>query len=267
MRIIASLLACIGSCAVLAADSPAVLVTRGHAHNDYEHARPLLDALDKGFCSIEADIFLVDGQLLVGHSRSALKPQRTLQALYLDPLRQRVQANHGRVYPDGPTIILLIDVKTEAEPTYLSLREVLKNYAEMLTVFHEDRIEPKAISVIISGERARKLMEAEKTRLAAYDGRLEDLDQPSSPSFVPLVSASWPFHWRGDGPMPPEEQSKLRELVNEAHTQKRQIRFWGGPDIRAFWEVQYQCGVDWINTDNLRGLHEFMAAKAQSDKP
>ena len=62
---------------------------RAHAHNDYEHARPLLDALDQGFCSVEADIFLKDGQLLVAHTVLDLKPERTLQKLYLDPLRQR----------------------------------------------------------------------------------------------------------------------------------------------------------------------------------
>ena len=38
---------------------------RAHAHNDYEHPRPLLDALDHRFGSVEADIYLVDGQLLV----------------------------------------------------------------------------------------------------------------------------------------------------------------------------------------------------------
>ena len=31
---------------------------RAHAHNDYEHTRPLLDALECGFGSIEADIHL-----------------------------------------------------------------------------------------------------------------------------------------------------------------------------------------------------------------
>lgn len=36
---------------------------RAHAHNDYEHARPLLDALDHGFTSVEADVWLVDGEL------------------------------------------------------------------------------------------------------------------------------------------------------------------------------------------------------------
>src|SRR2546430_573705 len=68
-------------------------LTRAHAHNDYEHTRPLLDALDHGFCSIEADIWLVDGKLLVAHERGNVKPDRTLQALYLDPLRERVRWN------------------------------------------------------------------------------------------------------------------------------------------------------------------------------
>src|SRR5437660_12585606 len=73
-----------------------------HAHNDYEHKRPLFDALEHGFCSVEADIYLVDGQLLVAHNRSQVKPERTLQALYLDPLRELVKKNGGRVYPGGP---------------------------------------------------------------------------------------------------------------------------------------------------------------------
>ena len=73
-----------------------------HAHNDYEHQHPLLDALDQGFCSVEADIYLVEGQLLVAHNRKDVKPERTLQALYLDPLRERAKRNGGRIYPNGP---------------------------------------------------------------------------------------------------------------------------------------------------------------------
>src|SRR4051794_2449732 len=64
-------------------------LVHAHAHNDYEHARPLLDALDNGFCSVEADIHLVDGKLLVAHDRAHVRPDRTLQSLYLDPLRER----------------------------------------------------------------------------------------------------------------------------------------------------------------------------------
>src|SRR3954462_5482632 len=85
-----------------------------HAHNDYEHTRPLFDALDQGFCSVEADVFLRDDKLLVGHTAASLKPDRRLKPLYLDPLRDRVRANGGRVYRGGPPCWLLVDVKTEA---------------------------------------------------------------------------------------------------------------------------------------------------------
>src|SRR5438552_6105912 len=92
------------------AAGPVVPLIHTHAHNDYEHKRPLFDALDHGFCSVEADIFLVEGQLLVAHNRSQTKPERTLQSLYLDPLRARVKKNAGRVYPAGPEVTLLIDI-------------------------------------------------------------------------------------------------------------------------------------------------------------
>ncbi len=38
-----------------------IALPQAHAYHDYHHARPLLDALAHGFCSVEADVFLVDG--------------------------------------------------------------------------------------------------------------------------------------------------------------------------------------------------------------
>ncbi|HOC01345.1 MAG TPA: hypothetical protein PKM43_21675, partial [Verrucomicrobiota bacterium] len=109
-----------------AADKPAAPpLPRAHSHNDYEHPRPLLDALEHGFCSVEADIYAIDGQLLVAHDRARVDPKRTLQALYLDPLRDRVRSNHGRVFPGGPEFFLLIDFKTPADATWSALAPVL----------------------------------------------------------------------------------------------------------------------------------------------
>src|SRR4029079_16192267 len=93
------------------ASEPTPLI-HAHAHNDYEHARPLFDALDQGFCSVEADIYLVESKLLVAHERRMIKPERTLESLYLEPLRQRVKQKGGRVYPKGPEFTLLIDLKS-----------------------------------------------------------------------------------------------------------------------------------------------------------
>src|SRR5438105_6300377 len=112
-----AMLASVGGSRPLTADerpaSPVVPLRHAHAHNDYEHKRPLFDALDHGFCSVEADVFLVRGALLVGHTQLDLQPERTLEKLYLDPLRARIKANGGQVYKNGPTIWLLVDVKTE----------------------------------------------------------------------------------------------------------------------------------------------------------
>ncbi len=240
-------------------NSPTPLI-QAHAHNDYAHQRPLFDALDHGFCSVEADIYLVDGQLLVAHELRQTKPDRTLQTLYLNPLRERVRQNGGRVYRGGPPCTLLIDIKTDADKTYAALREVLKDYQDLLTVFKPDSTKTNAIAAIITGNRPRQMMMDESVRYAGFDGRLEDLDLPASRHFIPLISDNWTKHfkWRGEGAMAEEEKQKLGEIVAKAHRQGRRLRFWGGPDVRALWQEQRTAGVDLINTDDLPGLQDFL---------
>ena len=236
---------------------------QAHAHNDYEHARPLLDALGHGFCSVEADVWLVNGQLLVAHDLKDARPERTLQSLYLDPLRARVARNDGKVIRGGPPCTLLVDVKSDATNTYLALRDALRPYAAMLTKFSKDQTVTNAIIVIVSGNRAHSLMAAETSRLAAYDGRLADLDSDDSHHLIPLVSDNWTLHfkWRAraeEGPLSESERAKLRQLVARAHEQGRRLRLWGTPDSVTMWTELRRAGVDLINTDNLPGLQEFL---------
>lgn len=237
---------------------------RAHAHNDYEHDRPLLDALDHGFCSVEADIYLVDGQLLVAHDRPKVKPERTLQALYLNPLRDRVRANGGRVHRGGPPFSLLVDFKGDAEATYVRLREVLQEYREMLTLFTPRSTRTNAVTVVLSGNRPWKWMEGESERLAGLDGRLPDLDAGPSPHLVPWVSDNWRnhFRWDGVGEFPADEKAKLKALVDRAHAQGRKIRFWAAADRPEIWKAHLDAGVDLINTDRLAELTAFLRAQA-----
>lgn len=233
---------------------------QAHAHNDYEHKRPLLDALECGFCSVEADIWLVEARLLVAHDRNQVNPERTLESLYLDPLRERTRRHGGRVYPNGPGFILLVDVKSDAGKTYSALRDVLKDYADLLTVFRAGSTATNAVTVIISGNRDRGVMVSESVRYAAFDGRLEDLDSTASSQFIPLISESWTrmFKWRGAGPMPKEEQQNLQQTVTKAHAQGRKIRFWATPDESEVWKELLNAGVDLLNTDDLPGLQKFL---------
>jgi hypothetical protein len=240
-------------------------LSQAHAHNDYLHARPLLDALDHGFTSVEADIFLLDGRLLVAHSQRELKPERTLQTLYLDPLRERVKANGHSVYPGGEPFHLLIDLKSAGEPTYAALDKVLAEYADMISAVRDGKAEAKAVSVSISGNRPIATIVGQSLRYAGIDGRLGDLDSDLPAHAMPIVSDNWSLHfkWRGDGPMPKAERKKLRDAVAKAHARGRRIRFWATPDNELLWRELHAAGVDMINTDDLAGLERFLRGQAK----
>ncbi|MFI5859516.1 phosphatidylinositol-specific phospholipase C/glycerophosphodiester phosphodiesterase family protein [Streptomyces parvulus] len=242
---------------------------RAHAHNDYEHPRPLLDALDHRFGSVEADIYLVEGQLLVAHDPEDLDPSRTLESLYLAPLAARVRAHHGRVYRrDRRALQLLVDIKTEGASTYLELDRQLRRYGHLFTTYAHGRVLPGAVTAVVSGDRAaRAPMEAQRTRRAFYDGRLADLGTSAPASFVPLISDNWTlnFTWQGVGAFPDAERRKLRSIVGAAHARGQRVRFWATPDIAgpardAVWTELVAAGIDHLNTDDLAGLEAFLDA-------
>ncbi|GGZ61028.1 hypothetical protein GCM10010387_63380 [Streptomyces inusitatus] len=243
---------------------------RAHAHNDYLHPRPLHDALAHGFTSVEADIFLVEGELLVAHTPAELDPARTLRSLYLDPLLARVRANCGTVHPGHPhPVQLLIDIKADGVACYRELDRQLRDYRRMLSEYADGRVGLGAVTPVVSGDRAaRAPMAAQRQRYAFYDGRLDDLATAAPASLVPLISGNWnnSFIWRGDGEFPPAERERLHTLTESAHARHRRIRFWATPDTpgparEALWSELLDAGVDHLNTDDLAGLAAFLRAR------
>ncbi len=243
-----------------------VPLAHAHAHNDYEHPRPLADALAAGFASIEADVHLVDGELRVAHDRGQARPDRTLRRLYLEPLRRRVDSLGGRVYPGHPApLYLMIDFKTEAEATYAALKPLLAEYAAMLTQWRDGQEIPGPVLVFISGNRPVATLAAEPYRLAALDGRPDELDQNFSPQLVPVVSERYGklFGWNGRGQMPPAELARLQALTAQVNAQGKRLRFWATPEQPELWRVLLAQGVGLIGTDQLTKLSHFL----QQTKP
>lgn len=238
---------------------------RAHAHNDYEHDRPLFDALDHGFTSVEADIHLVDGDLFVAHDSDEITLERTLRSLYLEPLKKRIAQNDGRVYPNGPQFTLFIDIKTEAVATYKVLSKMLAGYESIFTSFDSNGRTDKAVIAIVSGNRPRGLMESEQIRYAGYDGRLVDLESDAPATLIPVISDNWSRHFSydGTGPMLAEERQKLKKIVETAHKKGQRVRFWATPDKpsqarQTLWRELLANGVDLLNSDDLQGLQQFL---------
>ncbi|KAI4290471.1 MAG: hypothetical protein L6R35_000254 [Caloplaca aegaea] len=125
--------------------SRAILPIPCHSHNDYWRRVPLYSAIEAGCISVEADIWLFDGQLYIGHSLASLTPNRTLASLYVDPLVKILEnqnpttrfhpdgnASHNGVFDTEPEqpLTLLIDFKTSGPslfPYVVSALEPLRS--------------------------------------------------------------------------------------------------------------------------------------------
>jgi len=232
-----------------------------HAHNDYLHERPLHDALDFGFTSIEADIFLIEGQLLVAHSPLELHPERTLEQLYLKPLQQIAHRRNGRIFPKPQQLTLLIDIKNKGKQTWVVLDQLLSKYDHLISqTIDGERVE-RAITVIISGDRPMNEIAGSNPRRAGIDGRLSDLDSRHSADLMPLISDHWGNHFKyqGSGEMTEDELKKLKNMTSQFHRSGRRIRFWATPESPDLWKRLRQNHVDLIGTDDLSQLSQFLS--------
>ncbi|MEZ4828879.1 MAG: endonuclease/exonuclease/phosphatase family protein [Bacteroidia bacterium] len=237
---------------------PVQALPRTHSHNDYEQVRPLQTALENGFCSIEADVWLIDGKLYVSHNRPLITPRSpTLESLYLEPLSQRVTENYGWIYPGyNQPIQLLVDFKNEGEATYRKLKEVLESYTYLLKAGSNH---PQPVEIVISGDRPVAAIAADSSRLVCVDGRPGDLAEVYDPQLVPLISERYGeiTSWKGKDEITEGELMGIRALAEQAHRQGKKLRLWATPESENVWQTLLNAGVDYINTDDPERLKNF----------
>ena len=239
-----------------------------HAHNDYEHSRPLFDALSCNFKSIEADVFSMGDSLYVAHDFDKIKPGRTLRQLYLEPLKNQIIQNNGSVYGNGEEVILFIDIKDDGLKTYQNLHRILTEYKSHLTSFAHEKKKQGSIMVVVSGNRPFEFMQSQITRYAGFDGRMENLDSGIPPELMPVISDNWAKHftWTGKGEMPNSEKKKLQDFAAKAENKGYILRFWNTPNKtseqrQAVWKELHSAGVGLTGTDNLKELQQFFLSE------
>lgn len=236
-----------------------------HSHNDYENPIPLEDAWDRGFSSVEADIFLIGDKLLVAHELDEVDTKKDFESLYLKPLRKKFKSQQNRIEAFPKPFWLMVDIKSDGESTYLALHTLLKSYSDILTDFTVINSEGKPhynhVAVVISGNRHYQAISKSLPRLASLDARINDY-YPSLQNnviekfencYVAWVSDNWDnhFNWSGDGEIPLKDQTKLNEISKQIHAHGAYLRFWNIPDQPKSWNIMKESGVDLINTDRL----------------
>lgn len=211
-----------------------------HSHNDYEQAEPFHAAYKAGFASIEADIYLVDGKLLVAHDLKDVDATKTLEALYIKPLADVLGSNKQR------KLQLLIDIKSAAVPTLDAVVKMLKNYPSL--------IRNKNITITISGNRPAVENYERYPSFIYFDGRPGVLYRKKALKKVSLISDAYGNYVRANI----FDDVKARAAIDAAHQLGRPFRLWAHPDHESGWKRMITLGVDFINTDRIEALAKFM---------
>ncbi|HCD29629.1 MAG TPA: hypothetical protein DEQ73_03400 [Phycisphaerales bacterium] len=226
-----------------------------HSHNDYWRSRPLQEALEAGCLSIEADVVVREGKLMVGHGPREVTPDRTLTSMYLSPLAEIVRARQ-RVYPqDKRPLILLVDVKTGWSSSKPALKVVLEEYADIFKAPAGRHQGDGGVLLAVSGSGSDQ-----KGAPCGIDGRITGIGRQLSFLEKPMISQSFRsrFQWSGLGTLDPDQETKLRALSERVKVEGRLLRLWAAPDTPEAWRTLIDCGVGLINTDQPTKAAKFV---------
>ncbi|AUD00564.1 alkaline phosphatase [Spirosoma pollinicola] len=234
---------------------------QAHSHNDYEQTIPFLQAYDQAFGSVEADIYARNGQLYVAHDSANITPARTLEALYINPIVEKVRANKGKLYANASYgLQWLIDLKT---PARLSLPILVRALSAYPDIFGSGG----PVKVVVSGNVPTPDQFKNYPDWLQFDGRPEVVYTPEQLAHVGLISQAFPVYtrWNGKGLIVKNERARIQTVIQQVHRQGKKIRFWATPDNINTWKTLMNMGVDYINTDQITPLGHFLSQRQTAE--
>lgn len=222
-----------------------------HSHNDYEQKRPFFAAYDLGFDSIEADLYIKNGKLYVAHDEKNITRKRTFKTLYWKPLLSKIKKNKGYAYPNQKELYLLLDLKKDGKLIMAELEKLVKRNKKDLQHIH----------ITISGDMPKPEEYEQYDKLFFFDGRRNTQYSDVAYKRVDMVSASFldfGKYWPGKEQLPEETYQNIRAFVLSNHAKGKRVRVWGTPNTTLGFETLKKLDVDFIGTDDLELLKNFV---------
>jgi alkaline phosphatase len=202
---------------------------------------------------IEADIFLNNDKLLVAHTASEIRNDKTLETLYFVPLQNEFLKNKGFAYADhGKSLTLMIDLKTDGVKTLTKLAEKIRKYPALLSC--------KNFQITVSGNVPDPKRWNEFPDFIHFDGRPGIAYTKEQLARISLISTSFGDHskWNGKGVPVKSDFNKIISLRDGVHANGKKLRFWGAPDFANAWLVMMSLKIDILGTDDVQGLAAFL---------
>ncbi|KAH8807042.1 hypothetical protein DL96DRAFT_1629577 [Flagelloscypha sp. PMI_526] len=265
------------SFAALAATAPLPI----HSHNDYTRNVPLMDALDNSVTSIEADLWLKDGQLYVAHTEGDINKSITFTSLYVQPILDIIEGRKAspiKLSVENP-LQLLIDFKSDGNASYgpiLAALEPLRS-AGHLTTFKDGVLKQGAVTAIGSGNTPLAKVLAASPRDLFFDAPLATLTStPPAPGvdwskeLSPLASVDFgsvngvlgTIYTGIFGTVTSDVHDKIVKQIQEAHAKGVKTRYWDAPNKEKLYIELLHDGSDWLNTDHLTTVRNIVLANS-----
>ncbi len=236
---------------------PQYSTLNAHSHNDYENTPPFWLAYNNHFGSIEADIWAINGELFVSHNLKDIISSRTLDSLYIQPIVRVFRQNGSRAWKDYPgTFQLLIDLKTPVEPTLSLLIQKLILFPD---VFNPD-INKNAVLIVITGNRPDPSEFTKYPGFIFFDGNVALKYDKEQLKRIALYSENFRnfSSWSGEGEIFEKDKVRMDGIIDSVHSLKKKIRFWNAPDGTDSWNTFMKMEIDFINTDHIIKLAEYL---------
>ena len=253
MKIVRSIIAILAGAVLSAAVSAAQAPIMIHSHNDYSRNVPFYQAYAQGVASVEADIHYNGGALLVGHDDDEVT--ESIESMYLAPIAKFYRANGNHPYPDKTkTLQLMVDIKESVEPTLSGLVEIIsERYSDVFCT--------GGVQLVISGNRPEPQDFDKYPGWVMFDGKLEIDYTAEQLKRVALFSECFSDYagWNGKGSLVIDQEKKVREAIDKAHSMGKTIRFWGAPETTTAYYTFYNFGIDWFNTDKPEKCAAFFS--------
>ena len=252
-RILSILLLVLIPLAALAQQLPIIY----HSHNDYNRTVPFWEAYSQHCASIEADVFLQDGEILVAHNRKDVTAERSLRKMYIEPIVKTFRENGGRMWKGSDDRLqLVVDLKTgESLPGVIALAE---EYPDVFT-------SENGVKIVITGDEPAPEDFDKWPSWLWFDGDFKDGKlnyTPEQLKRIAMISTDFrkfARNWNGKGRMTNSELEAVTKAIDAAHAVGKPIRFWDAPEGTTTYFTFYKLGVDFFNTDYPAQCAQFFS--------
>ena len=224
-----------------------------HSHNDYKNSIPFYRAYNAGFGSIEADVFAVNGQLMVAHKEAEITPARSLKLMYIDPLVEKLKKDTSR------KLRLLIEIKKDYTVTLPLVISELKP----LNQYFDYPGHPGRLSIVMTGAVPPGQVMLNYPTWMSFD--VDHMSGFTTQQLTKIGLISIPFDkyskWNGTGELANEDANRIIAIIDSAHARSKKIRFFAIPDTPTCWKELIKLHADVIGTDHINELADFLNKK------